>query len=196
MKILISVVWLIAAMYLGAVGWNAAAVYQASTSEDGRSYDYLYKPANGDPVPLNFATKGEVLEFKRSQQWEEGDWSGLLFSWMPRNYAPFLVPMIFGLLGGALGSLVILWRNDATSIERILLQPLVGLAIGAIFYAMSMIIPKLLTAQETAPSWFALIWLSLVGGFFSEHAIGFAKRLAEKIFGKAPTTKKAATPAH
>ncbi|MBI2807900.1 MAG: hypothetical protein HYX68_23195 [Planctomycetes bacterium] len=194
MKIIASTIWLIVAMYLGLVGWNAASVYKASTSEDGRSYDYQYQPAGSDvPITINFATKGDIEEFKRIQRWNEEDWGGLAFSWLPRNYASLLVPMIFGLLGGAFGLVVMMWRNAADlSMAEVFLQPVIGLIIGALFYAVSMFVPKLLVSQETTPSWHTLIWFSLVGGFFSEQALNFVKRHAEKVFG--PPPKKRPTP--
>jgi hypothetical protein len=193
MKILVSLIWMIVALYLAVVGWNAASVYKASSAENKEGYNYEYKsPGREVPVPLNFHTKGDVEEFKRQQRLEQGDWQGLLFSWMPRNYAPFLVPMIFGLLGGVFGSLVMVWREVSaqTPTEKLFLQPVIGLIIGALFYGMSMLVPKILASQETTPSWFSLIWLSLIGGFFAEQALNFLKGLADKFFGKAPATRR------
>lgn len=201
MKHVISIAWFVVGFYLMLVGWNAATVLKLSvpeknSSDDKSGYNYEYKALVGDPITLNFATKGDVEEFKRVEMWTNGDWRGLILRWLPRDYAPILVPLFFGLFGGALRAFVIL-RNEPDATEtRLALQPMGGLSIGLLFYAMSNLLPKLLVSQETTPSWHMLIWLSLVGGFFSEQAYNFLKNLTEKILGKAPSAGSAASKAN
>ncbi len=181
-----AIAWFIVAGYLACVSYNAIDIYRMSVNDD-RTYDYEYVPASGGPpITINFKTKGDVEEFKRLQYLTEGPWTALVLIWMPRNYAPFLGPVFFGLFGGACGLLFMVARGADVTWAKLLLEPLVGLLIGLLFYAISMLVPKLLVAQETSPSWLTLIWLSFVGGFFTEHAYAFLKRMATKIFGPSP----------
>jgi len=174
---------LLASGYLCAAGWVGSKTLQNTSvpgqrESDGEANYYEFEG-------LTFADEASLKEFL--QERTSGSWFPWVFS-LPRELAPLLASMAFGLLGGAarlLRKLSIAGAGPTPA--ELFTAPLFGALIGLLLYFLALLLPAIFTSGKNPGRPETLAGLSLFGGVFSEQAYKWIEDQVVKLFPKRST---------
>lgn len=170
----ILVVWLLAGAYLGAAGWARAEVEEAM--------EVAPTAPAGQVVcdGIEFASYRDCVIYYREQELMG------LFPWVsgiPYLFGLILLGFGFGALGGTLRVFAdVTVRHRTPRLLDAFDTPLFGGLLGILILGVSVLVPAALTVSEAVMRPTALLFLTMLGGTFSDQVYAWVEGHALSLF--------------
>lgn len=131
---------------------------------------------------IPFRDAGEVMRFRRQEK------LGQSFPWaasMPVELLQFAMATAFGLLGGVAAVLKrIVMDKRPIGTTPFIGRPLFGMVVGLMLFALSYVIPSILTTGRSPLRAEAVLGFALLGGLFAEDTYLFVQKKTNQFFKK------------
>lgn len=172
----ILVAWLLAGAYVGGAGWARAEIEEEMTISPTAPAGQVV--CDG----IEFATYRDCMVYYRERELMS------LFPWAsgtPYLFGLILLGFGFGALGGTLRvfASATVRREQLTKLQSFD-TPLFGGLLGVLILGISVLVPAALTVNETVMRPTALLFLTMLGGTFSDQVYAWVEGHALSLFPK------------